>query len=147
MAADASHALGAPEIAGAFVNPKGLAKRMTAAVAGGELAGVAGQLALGATARGASSETAKMGRVGYVAVTAEEVAVVRTKPARLGLKMQVADEVLARSPRTGVSAVEWDERHLVSHLRIRFADGGSWEFDVPKAGRQGAQAVVRALER
>ena len=37
MADDASIALGAPEIAGTLVNPKGLTKKMTAATAGGEL--------------------------------------------------------------------------------------------------------------
>ena len=38
MADDASGVLGAPEIAGTFVNPKGMTKKVTASVAGGEIA-------------------------------------------------------------------------------------------------------------
>ena len=42
MAADASKALGAPEIAGTLVNPKGLMKKSVARVAGREVAGLVG---------------------------------------------------------------------------------------------------------
>ncbi len=45
MAADASHALGAPEVAGAFVNPKGMTKKVTAAVAGQVAGGAVGTFA------------------------------------------------------------------------------------------------------
>jgi len=45
MADDASIALGAPQIAGTLVNPKGLTKKMTAATAGGQIGGAVGSLA------------------------------------------------------------------------------------------------------
>jgi hypothetical protein len=148
MAANAEPALGAPEIAGTFVNPKGLTKRMTATVAGGQVAGAVGTLAADAIGgrKSKAPETPSFGRVGYLAVTAEEVALVKTKPAMLGLKMQVAEKVLARSPRTDVAAVTWDEGRLLSHLRISFLDGGEWQFDIPKAAKATARTVVQALQ-
>jgi hypothetical protein len=148
MAANAEPALGAPEIAGTFVNPKGLTKRMTATVAGGQVAGAVGTLDADAICgrKPKRTEEPSFGRVGYLAVTAEEVALVKTKPAMLGLKMQVAEKVLARSPRTDVAAVTWDEGRLLSHLRISFLDGGEWQFDIPKAAKATARTVVQALQ-
>ena len=49
MADDASGALGAPEIAGSLVNPKGFTKKVTAATAGSQLGGAIGSVAAGAT--------------------------------------------------------------------------------------------------
>lgn len=50
MATDASKALGALEIAGTLVNPKGLMKKSVARVAGREIAGLAGSVAAGLAA-------------------------------------------------------------------------------------------------
>lgn len=146
MASDASVALGAPEIAGTFVNPKGFAKKMTASVAGGQLAGVVGGVAtgaLGGRASGGASELPSFGRVGYVAVSEREVALVKTKTG--ALKMKISEEVLARAPRTDVASAELDEGKLLSHLGIAFTNGAVWQFDVPAQGRKSARSVVRAL--
>ena len=43
MASDASVALGAPEIAGAFVNPKGFASAVAARAAGGAVGSLLGE--------------------------------------------------------------------------------------------------------
>ena len=146
MAADASRALGAAEVAGTFVNPKGLAKKMTAAVAGGEIAGAAGTIAAkvmtGPTYRGAP-DVPNFGRVGYVAVTENEIALVKTRTG--AFKMKISDEVLARAPRTEVASAELDQGMLLSHLKIAFTNGVTWQFDVPKQGKKTAQGVVRAL--
>ena len=79
MAADASKALGAPEIAGTLVNPKGLMKKSVARVAGREVAGLVGSVAAGLAAGDAGApDVPDFGRVGYVAVTETDVAVVNT---------------------------------------------------------------------
>jgi hypothetical protein len=146
MGDDASAALGAPELAGTFVNPKGFAKKTTAAVAGGKVAGAVGSLAAGAIAgrsAGSTSDLPSFGRVGYVAVTQDDVALVKTKTG--AFKMKVSDEVLARMPRAEISSVEFDEGKLLSHLSIAFTNGAVWQFDIPRQGKKTAQAVVQAL--
>jgi hypothetical protein len=81
--------------------------------------------------------------VGYVAVSTTEVAVLKTK---LGWKMTPTDVALARAPRSELASAELDEGRMVSHLRLRFADGRLWEFDVPKSDKKTAREVVAALE-
>jgi hypothetical protein len=143
MAADASAALGAPEIAGTLVNPKGYAKKAIARTAGREVAGLVGDLAAGRAARDKGvPDVPDFGRVGYLAVSATEVALVKTK---YGWKMTPTDEALARAPRSEVASVEWDEGRLISHLKLSFAGGQVWEFDVPKSDKKTAKAVVGAL--
>jgi hypothetical protein len=146
MAADASRALGMPEVAGTFVNPKGMAKKMTAAVAGQVAGGAVGtfaaKMATGPANRGAPG-VPNFGRVGYIAVSENEVALVKTNTGML--KMKISDQVLARAPRAEVASAELDKGVLLSHLKIAFTNGVSWEFDVPKQGKKTAQEVVRAL--
>jgi hypothetical protein len=146
MAADASRALGAPEIAGTFVNPKGLTKKMTASVAGAQVGGAVGSIAANViTGRksGGAPEMPSFGRVGYVAISENEVALVKTKTG--ALKMKISEEVLARVARTEVASAELDQGMLLSHLKITFSNGVAWQFDVPKQGKKTAQGVVRAL--
>jgi hypothetical protein len=146
MANDASAALGAPEIAGTLVNPAGYMKKRVARAAGREVAGFVGSAAAGLAARDShkgASGLPDFGRVGYVAVSATEVAVVKTK---LGWKMKPTDEALARASRSELASVELEEGRMVSHLRLRFASGQIWEFDVPKSDKKTARAVVAALE-
>jgi hypothetical protein len=146
MAADASHALGAPEVAGSFVNPKGMTKKMTASVAGRVAGGVVGSIAVGmktGSPYAGAPEVPDFGRVGYIAVTADEVGLVRTETGML--KMKIGDEVLARSPRAEIASAELDRGALLSHLKIVFANGVTWEFDIPKKDKKAAQEVVRAL--
>jgi len=145
--ADASQALGAPELAGSLVNPKGMTKKMTASVAGQVAGGAAGAFAAGMAAGGpaysGAPDVPNFGRVGYVAVTENEVALVKTKSGLM--KMKISDEVLARAPRSEIASVELDKGTLLSHLKIEFTNGVLWEFDVPKASKKTAEKVVGAL--
>ncbi len=145
MANDASTALGAPQIAGTLVNPRGYMKKTVARTAGREIAGLAGDLAAGLAARERNpgpSELPDFGRVGYVAVSATEVAVTKTKT---GWKMTPTDVALVRAPRSELSSAELEEGRMLSHLRLRFANGLLWEFDVPRSDRETARSVVAAL--
>jgi hypothetical protein len=132
--------------AGTLVNPKGMTKKVTASVAGGEIAGVAGNLAANLATGGAyagAPEVPNFGRVGYVGANANELALVKTKSG--AFKMKVTDEVLASAPRTDVAAAELEQGKLLSHLRIEFTNGVTWEFDIPKMAKKTAQELVTEL--
>jgi hypothetical protein len=143
MAADGSVALGAPELAGTLVNPKGYTKKAVAREAGGEVAGFVGSSAATLLSRGPRvTDVPDFGRVGYLAVSAADVALIKTK---FGWKMTPTDTTLARAPRSQLSAAELDEGRMVSHLKLRFADGQLWEFDIPRSDKKTARAVIAAL--
>jgi hypothetical protein len=146
MPDDASAVLGAPEIAGTFVNPKGMTKKVTASVAGGVVGGVAGNLAAGLAtgpAYAGAPEVPDFGRAAYLAASADELALVKTKSGML--KMKITDEALARVPRSDIASCELDGGALLSRLKIVFTNGVTWEFDIPKANKKSAQGLVRAL--
>jgi hypothetical protein len=146
MANDASAALGAPEIAGTLVNPRGYMKKRVARTAGREVAGLVGAVAAGLATRDGGmdvSDVPDFGRVAYVAVSTTEVAVVKTK---LGWKMTPTDVALVRAPRSELASAELEEGRMVSHLRLRFTNGRLWEFDIPRSDKKTARAVVTALE-
>jgi len=63
------------------------------------------------------------------------------------MKPKVGADVIARMARSTVTSVELDPHMLTASLKIGFADGGSWEFEVPKKYRPTAQEVVQALGR
>jgi len=146
MADDATAALGASEIAGTMVNPKGMTKKVTASVAGGQVAGVAGNLVAGlatGSAYGGAPDVPNFGRVAYVAASADALAIVKTKSG--AFKMKVTDESLATVPRSEIASAELDQGKLLSHLTIVFNNGVTWEFDIPKAAKKTAQGLVTAL--
>jgi hypothetical protein len=146
MANDASQALGAPEIAGTYVLPKGLAKKMTGAVAGGRVGGAVGTLAATVAANrlsGAPPEMPSFGQLGYIAVTEDEIALVRAKAG--AFKPSVKSEVLARVPRDELASAELDQGVLMSHLKLEFTNGAVWLVDVPKQHKKKAQGLIRAV--
>ena len=105
MGLDASALLGSPQIAGARVNPKGFAKKTITRSAAGH-AGLVGAAVTARTgykaqeeqaAAAAASETPKF-KLAYIALTADELALVRLKPGLVSTKL---GEVLMRVPRTG----------------------------------------------
>ena len=146
MADDATAALGAPELAGTMVNPKGMTKKVTASVAGQVVGGVAGSFAAGMATGGAyagAPEVPNFGRVGYLAASGDSLALVKTKSG--AFKMKVTDESLATVPRSEIASCELDQGKLLSHLTIAFNNGVTWEFDIPKAAKKTAQGLVTSL--
>ena len=142
MPGEGSAALGAPEVAGVMVNPRGFGK--TAAV--GAVGGVVGAVAATAVASRSSkaSDVPAFGRVGYIAASETEVALIKTKSG--ALKMRVTDQVLARAPRDELEVVALTEGKLLSHLRMQFTNGTVWQFDVPKIGRKRARHLISVLD-
>ena len=146
MAHDASAVLGAPQLAGTLVNPTGMTKKVTASVAGGEIAGVAGNLAASLTtgpAYAGAPEVPNFGRVAYVAASDSELALVKTKSGAFSMKL--TDEVLARVPRSDIASSELAQGRLLSKLKLVFTNGVTWEFDIPKQAKKTAQGLVTAL--
>jgi hypothetical protein len=128
---DGSVALGAPEVAGSFVNPKGLSNKFSNAPV------------VPATGLPAGApELPRFGRVGYLSVTDEEIAILRTRRAAFSTK--ITDEVLARAPRSAIAGVEFDAG-MLSHLTISFDNGVAWEFDIPMVNKKTAEGVSRVL--
>ncbi len=141
MADDGSAALGAPEVAGVLVNPRGFGKKASVGAIGGVVGAVAATAVAGRSS--GASDLPSFGRVGYVAASDAEVALIRTKSG--ALKMKVTDEVLARAPRQELARVELHKGRLLSHLRLQFSNGTVWEFDVPKTAVRNADRLVVAL--
>ncbi|MCW2993256.1 MAG: hypothetical protein JWQ18_751 [Conexibacter sp.] len=143
MATDASAALGAPEIAGTLVAAKGLTKKMTAKVAGGQLGGLVGTLAANAVTakRDQVPDLPSFGSIGYLAASEQDLAVVKT---RTGFTPKPTDKALAVVPRSEVKSITFDPGY-VSHLKIEFEDGKLWEFDVARVYRKNAKSFVERL--
>jgi hypothetical protein len=147
MALDASQILGSPQVAGVKVSPKGFTKSVAAGSAGVGVGGIVGG-AISATAgmradrRQAqlASETPKFGRVAYLAVTEDELALIKLK----GLVTFTLDEVIERVPRSDVASAELG-RGIAPSLTIRFGNRDSWQLEVPRVAKKDAQAVVHAL--
>jgi hypothetical protein len=141
MAGDGSAALGAPEIAGALVNPRGFGKKASV----GAIGGVVGAVAATAVASRSSkaSDVPAFGRVGYIAASETEVALIKTKSG--ALKMKVTDQALVRAPRDELESVVLKDGKLFSHIRLQFTNGTVWEFDVPKTSKKNAKQLVSAL--
>jgi hypothetical protein len=144
--ADASSALRAPQLAGTWVNNKGTAKRLVATVAGRELAGAVGSVAAGSVAgrsSGEAADTPDFGRDAYLALSEDEIALVKTKQGVM--KLKITDEVHARAARTEVAHAELGNGKLACPLTITFANGSRWELDVPRGGKSAAERVVSLL--
>jgi hypothetical protein len=140
VAGEGSAALGAPELAGAMVNPRGFGKKASVGAIGGAVGAVA---ATAVASRSKASDVPAFGRVGYIAASETEVALIKTKSG--ALKMKVTDEVLARAPREELRTVELKDGKLFSSLRLQFVNGTVWEFDVPKIGKKNAKQLVAVL--
>lgn len=146
MVNDASAALGAPEVAGALVSPRGLTKKMSMGTAGAQVGGLVGTLGANAMAAKTSRKTPDMpsfGRVGYLA--ASETALVLTRTSPLGWKPHPKGEALVRIPRGEVQSVELERGRVLSRLRLTFADGVAWEFEIALVNRKGATELTNAL--
>jgi hypothetical protein len=150
MAKDASASLGAAEVAGTLVSPRGLTKKMTMRTAGGQVGGLAGTATATATATAVSAkidnvapEVPSFGRVGYLAASDTELVV--TKTSQLGWKPHPTGEALVRVPRAEVESVAMEQGKLLSRLTLSFAGGVTWDFEVPRASRKGAADFVNTF--
>lgn len=146
MANDASAALGAPEVAGTLVSPRGLTKKMSMGTAGAQVGGLVGSLAASAVTSRKSKATPDMpsfGRSGYLAASDSEL--ILTKTSQIGWKPHTKGDALVRVPRSDVQSVELDRGKVLSQLKVTFVDGLEWQFEIPRANRKGAEQFTNAL--
>jgi len=147
MANDASQALGAPEVAGTLVSPRGLTKKMSIGTAGAQVGGLVGSLAAGAlTSKSSKATTPDMpsfGRSGYLAASDTEL--ILTKTSQMGWKPHPKGDALVRVPRGDVQSVQLEKGKVLSQLKLTFADGNAWQFEIPRANRKGAEEFTTAL--
>lgn len=108
----------------------------------GAVGGVVGAVAATAVASRSSkaSDVPAFGRVGYIAASETEVALIKAKSG--ALKVKVTDQVLARAPRDELEVVVLKDGKLLSHLPLEFTNGTVWEFDVPKIGKKNAKHLI-----
>jgi hypothetical protein len=146
MANDASQALGAPEVAGTLVSPRGLTKKMSMGTAGAQVGGLVGSLASTALTSKSSKATPDMpsfGRSGYLA--ASETELILTRTSQLGWMPHPKGDALVRVPRGEVQSVDLEKGKVLSHLKLTFADGNAWQFEIPRATRKAAEEFTTAL--
>lgn len=141
MAKDASEALGARQVAGTNVVPKGFTRKMTMRVAGSEIAGVAGTLAAMQTERDVPD--IPNFKYGYLAVSEQDIAIVRAS--QLAMTPKPTKEVLAVAPRSEIVTVSLDKGLNLSKLKVEFTEGQVWEFEVARSFRKSAVHLVETL--
>lgn len=165
LAASISNLLGAPQVAGTFVNPKGFTKSTAIGEAGSQIGGgpaevLAGKVvgafagvlagALTDVAREARAQqdahdsTPSFGALAYLALTEDEVLVIQADTDMIRWAT-VGPEIFGRASRSAVASAELDLRRWSSALRIGFADGERWQFEVRRPHRDTAEQVARAL--
>lgn len=126
-----------------LVMPRSAAKGIFAGAIAGE--------ALGSAAR-AASDTATASRdkqasplqsgtasLGMLALTAGEVVLL---DGRRGMIKPVATGLAGRAGREGIVAAELGSGKMTAPLRLAWADGSTWEVDVPRAEQKRARALV-----
>jgi hypothetical protein len=87
-----------------------------------------------------ASDTPTFGRVAYLAVTEDELALIKLT----GVVTFKLDEVIERVPRSDVESAELGGG-LASSLVITFGNRDSWQLEVPRPSKKDALAVVHAL--
>ena len=136
MALDASAVLGSPQLAGVKVNPRGYAWRM----ARNQTGSLAARIVLGRQPAPGMAQTPRFGRLAFLAVTSDELALVGVS---MGVTLKVR-EVITRVPRGDLKTAELG-RGYVAPLTITFCNGDTWRLETPPPSKRHARAVVRAL--
>lgn len=139
MALDASKALGAAQIIGAIIAPRNTA-RMTVSGSVGVIAGTAMLRNMNVD----KADTPDIGRVGLLALTEDDIALVKVRQGFPGFK--VTDEVVARVPHSSIASAELGKSTLASPLTITLTDGTTWNLEVLKAHTKRAKVLLELLD-
>lgn len=134
--------LSEPVIGSCLVTPKGGAAGAFAGAVLGGAAGSAGRAAAdtAAAAHGrGKSPIDGTASLGMLALTAREVVLVN---GRRGMLRAVATGLAARAPRTEVREAVLGSGKLTAPLLLTWADGSSWELDVPRAESRKARSLL-----
>jgi hypothetical protein len=142
MALDASRVLGSPQLAAAKVWHRGTAWRNTVRVNYSAdavmLAPLIAWMLYGARPDLAAAQTPRLGGVALLAVTEDELALIR-------LRRGTPAGVIARVPLGKVRDFDLDRARGVWPLTITFVDGDTWRLEVPRFNKKAASAVAVAV--
>lgn len=149
MAHDASAVLGATELAGSKVNRRGFGAGLGASAGSGNVIadtitrGIFSRKAKGQKAQAAVSTAPDFGRLGYLAVSADELVLIKMESGTVKTHL---GEVLARIPRKQVVSADLESSVMyASAVTITFANGEAWLLETPRPNRKDAQAVIAVL--
>ena len=146
---DASKVLGATQLAGVKVNPRGGAEGGNVAAgvafggmyAGPGLAELANKLVHGNPDGLGAAQTPDF-RTAWLCVTDSELALVTLVAGVARMKLK---DVIARTPRERVtSAAVGDE--LLPSITIAFSDNTHWRLETPRPGKRHAEQLVALLD-
>lgn len=143
MANDASKVLGATQIIGVVVHPRGSA-RMTLSMAGGVLGPA---MAAGLTAKTGvgKAQTPNFGDAAMLVVTDDDIALVKMRQGLTGFKL--TDKVVTRLPNSSVASAELGKGGIVaSPLTITLTDGTAWILEVARVEVERAKLLVELLD-
>lgn len=141
MAIDASRLLGAGQIAGVKVNPRGMGQRVSRNLEGPLVNRISSKVVFPGATPATSGQTPDFGRNAFSAVTDSEVALIKLKSGAVTLKL---DEVLARVPRSQVASAELLGGGVTPGLTVTFRGGGSWEVEITRPSKKHAEELIRA---
>ncbi len=134
-------------IAATFVAPRGMIRGAVAQVAAREVMGAVGHMTAsspGSASKNGSSLLRK-GQIGHLSVLTDQVVLFRAR--RGAFRPKPTEETIASAPRESVHSAKVDKKRIAGVLEIRFVDGSSWSFDVPKIHLPGALRIAAALTR
>ena len=153
MAHDASEILGSAQLAGVKVNPRGFGRRAGANFTGANAGLVGAAVSAAAVGRAnkkkaeaaAASSAPGFGGIAYLAVTADELALIELKQ-KNAVTLELR-EVIALIPRAQVASAELGGGHTLMSppLTVTFASGEAWLLEVPRPNKKQAQQLVGVL--
>jgi hypothetical protein len=151
MALDASEMLGSAQLAGVKVNLSGMSKRVSSNM-GGINAGAAGAVvdavrggkaAQEMQAAAAGSETPKFARLAFLALTADELALIEVKSKIVTVYLA---DVITRVSRSAVESISIAGGGLNSMpLVVTLKKGDTWALEVVKTSTKHAEQVISAF--
>lgn len=151
MGIDVSTLVGSAQLAGTQVSPRGFGKK---AIKGGAGMYVGGAVGAAISAYGqqrggkekarwaAESQTPAFGAHGFLALTEDELTLVKMKQGLASIKPV---EVIARVPRSDVATIELRGGVPMSPLTVSFENGESWQLEVPMVSKGKAKNLVGVL--
>lgn len=141
---DASAALGAPEVTGAWISSSGTARRIASTVSGMDGGGALGSTIAAAVVGGGppqkTVETPAFSGYAYLALSTTELVLVNGKQGLVGMKL--TGEVIARAPRSAIASIELGEGKVAAPLTIVFRDGSRWDLEAARARRGAVERVI-----
>jgi hypothetical protein len=129
--------------AGGFVEPRGTIRSVIGSVIAREVLGAIPPAEGGGVDAGASP--LKRGDIAYLALLSDELVLFKAK--RGAFKPKPTEAVIAAGPLRDVKGATVERGRIAGVLRVEFADGTTWEFDVPRVHLAATEAIAAHLSR